>query len=86
MARSRRITVKLSLPMEVSLDVLAARHGLSVGTIAFMRLREALQRTSDTPEVQAIVRERKALNDRADWAHDQEMTAEQMKLEGIAEQ
>lgn len=83
MARSKRIMVKLSLPMQVALDVLAERQGLSPATIAFMRLREGLQRTVDTDLVQQRVAGLKAQSTHDDWIHDQNMAAEQMQLEGM---
>lgn len=79
--RSKRIMVKLSLPMAVSLDVLSERQGLPVGTIAFQKLREALQRTMDTDIVQERVGKIKAQSTVEDWRHDQEMAAIQLGME-----
>lgn len=81
--RAKRIMVKLSLPMQVSLDVLAERMGLSPATVAFMRLREALQRTADTEYVQQRIAALKAQSNHDDWVHDQNMAAEQLSLEGV---
>lgn len=81
--RSKRIMVKLSLPMEVALQAIAERQGLSPATVAFMRLREGLQRTIDTPAVQDRVGKIRASLSYSDWRHDAEMAAEQMKIDGI---
>lgn len=81
--RAKRIMVKLSLPMQVSLDVLAERMGLSPATVAFMRLREALQRTADTESVQQRIAAVRAQSTHDDWIHDQNMAAEQLSIEGV---
>lgn len=60
MARARRIMVRLSLPMSVSLDTLCERQGMSPATMAFVLLRQALARTMDTPEVKKRVAEESA--------------------------
>lgn len=80
--RKKRIMVGLSLPMQVSLDVLAERMGLSPSTVAFMRLKEALQRTVDTPEVQRRIAALAKETTREDWIHDQNMAATQLELTG----
>lgn len=84
--RNKRIMVKLSLPMEVALQVLSERQGLPPAAIAFMRLREGLQRTMDTEAVQERVKSIKTSLSYSDWSHDSEMEAAQLALEGIQDE
>jgi hypothetical protein len=55
-----RVGVTLSTPMRVALEHLAAKHGLPPSTEATMILRQALDRTISSGEVQGKIAEAKA--------------------------
>lgn len=70
MARSYtrdRVTITLSVPMRLALDALRARHGLPLATEATMLLRQGLDRTIQSAEVQELYRQHKAQRTAGDW-------------------
>lgn len=79
MARIRRIMVRLSLPMEVSLTFLAGRRGMPESTVAYELLRQALQRTSDSAEVQGLIADKRAHATNAEWHEFAADAAEELK-------
>lgn len=65
--RRTRLQITLSVPMRLSLEVLAARTGLPVTTQATMILRQALDRTIASAEVQRRLGAHNRQRKQAEW-------------------
>jgi hypothetical protein len=65
--QTSRLNLTVSHQMRVALEVLAARTGLGVATQATMMLRQALDRTITTPEVQRRMASHNAQRNHAAW-------------------
>lgn len=67
-ARRDRLQLTVSEPMRVALEVLVQRTGLPLSAQASMILRQALDRTIHTPEVQGRLARHRAHRTHAEWA------------------
>ena len=65
-----RLSVTVSYPMMVAVEVLAARNGLSVSAQAALLLRQCLAGAMESAEVQRIVKRHYAQRTREDWRQD----------------
>lgn len=66
-----RITVTVSSTMRIALEHLASRNNIGVSTQATMILRQGLDRTISSKEVQEAVGRHKRARNTAEWQYDQ---------------
>lgn len=70
MARSDRVQVTVAPLTRLALEHLARRTGLTPSTQAMVLLKQALERTAQTEEVQRAYRQRVATRNHAHWLED----------------
>ncbi len=76
MEARNRVKVTVSPAMRVALEILAARSNLPVATQAMVTLRAALDRTIQSAEGQAALRETQAFLTRDGWLDGMQVTHE----------
>lgn len=77
--RTDRVTATVPTAVMVALDHLCYKTGLSRSAQAMVLLRQALDRTMGSAEVQEKIKRAEAYRTAAQWAADQAATAEQLR-------